>query len=118
MAECNFEKDLEKLEKIVEALEEGGLSLDDSLKQFELGIKLARRCEKTLSEAEKKIEVLTKKANGELAAEPFDEATAAEIPSRAPKRKAPVEEAGVSEQLPVGGPDDEDDEEEEGELLF
>ena len=71
MAEPKFEKDLEKLEGIVEALEEGGLPLDQSLKKFEEGIKLAQRCEKALSAAEKKIEVLTKNAEGELETNPF-----------------------------------------------
>jgi exodeoxyribonuclease VII small subunit len=73
MAEPKFEKDLERLEQIVEALENGGLSLDDSLKRFEEGIKLARRCEKALSDAERRIEILTKNAEGEIIAEPFPE---------------------------------------------
>jgi len=64
-AEPKFEKDLEKLEKIVEELEEGGQSLDVSLKKFEEGIQLAQRCEKALSAAEKKIEVLTQNADGD-----------------------------------------------------
>jgi exodeoxyribonuclease VII small subunit len=67
-----FEKDLEKLEHIVEALEEGELTLDESLKRFEEGIKIAQRCEKTLADAEKKIEKLTKNASGEVVAEPLD----------------------------------------------
>jgi len=71
MAEPKFEKDLEKLEQIVEALEEGGLSLDESLKRFEEGIKLRRRCEKALTAAEKKIEMLTKDEKGNVEAEPF-----------------------------------------------
>lgn len=71
--EASFEKDLEQLEGIVAALEEGGLSLDDSLKRFEEGIRLARTCEKALGEAEKKIEILTKNAQGELEAQPFGE---------------------------------------------
>lgn len=71
MAEPKFEKDLERLEAIVQALEQGGLSLDDSLKKFEEGIKLAKRCEKALSQAEKRIEILTKNAEGELEAQPF-----------------------------------------------
>jgi len=66
--EVNFENDLEQLEKIVAALEEGGLSLDDSLKRFEEGIRLSRACEKTLSEAEKRIEILLKNSKGELEA--------------------------------------------------
>ena len=73
MAESKFEKDLEKLEQTVEALETGGLSLDESLKRFEEGIRLARRCEKALAEAEQKIEILTRNAKGELTAEPFGE---------------------------------------------
>lgn len=71
MAEPKFEKDLEKLEEIVAALEEGGLSLDDSLKRFEEGIKLARRCEKALTAAEKRIEILVKDAKGNISAESF-----------------------------------------------
>ena len=69
--EPNFEKDLERLEGIVAALEEGGLSLDESLKRFEEGIQLAKRCEKTLTAAEKKIEQLTRNADGELVTESF-----------------------------------------------
>ena len=57
MAEAKFEKDLERLESIVSALEEGGLPLDDALKRFEEGIKLAQRCERALTDAEKKIEI-------------------------------------------------------------
>lgn len=71
--EPNFEKDLERLESIVTALEEGGLSLDDSLKRFEEGVQLAKRCEKMLTDAEKKIEILTKNADGELVTENFCE---------------------------------------------
>ena len=71
MPEPKFEKDLEKLEKIVESLEEGGLPLDTSIKKFEEGINLAKRCEKALSSAEKKIEILTKNAAGKVETEPF-----------------------------------------------
>ena len=68
-----FEKNLEKLEELVEALEEGGLSLDDSLKNFEEGVKLAKRCDEALSAAEKRIEILTKDPEGKLQARPFEE---------------------------------------------
>jgi exodeoxyribonuclease VII small subunit len=101
MGDCNFEKDLEQLEQIVAALEEGGLSLDDSLKQFEHGIKLARRCEKALTEAEKKIELLTRKANGDLAAEPFEDAADPAATSDGKAKPAPavkVEETAVAER--------------------
>ena len=101
MAEPKFEKDLEKLEKIVEALEEGELSLDDSLKKFEEGIKLGRRCEKALSAAEKKIEVLMKNADGDLEAQPFGD----------------EKESDASEESDESDGED-DPEEEEGEMLF
>lgn len=109
--ETNFEHDLEQLEGIVNALEEGGLALDDSLKRFEEGIQLARRCEKALTAAEKRIEVLLKNADGDLEAQPFGEdAPAAKAAPRAAKPAAA--------EGPEGEPDEPDEEEEEGELLF
>jgi len=95
--EPSFEQDLERLESIVTALEEGGLPLDDSLKRFEEGIKLARRCEKTLSEAEKKIEILTKNAQGNLEAAPFDE-TSEELENRRTADPVPAEEETVESE--------------------
>jgi exodeoxyribonuclease VII small subunit len=55
-----FENSLKRLEEIVSNLEEPDLSLDKSLKLFEDGIKLARFCEKKLTEAEGKVEKLIK----------------------------------------------------------
>ncbi len=85
-----FEQDLEHLERIVSALEEGGLSLEEALKQFESGIRLTRKCEKALRAAERKIEILTRSMNGESEAKPFDEnATEASIaPAPSPASKA------------------------------
>lgn len=57
----NYESSIKKLEKIVSDLEGGKLSLDDSLKSYEEGIKLAAALTKKLNEAKKKIDVLTKK---------------------------------------------------------
>lgn len=54
-----FEQSIAELEEIVRQLEKGELSLDDSLKQFEKGIGLARRCQDVLNQAEQKIEILT-----------------------------------------------------------
>jgi exodeoxyribonuclease VII small subunit len=54
-----FEKSIAQLEAIVAQLENGELSLEDSLKQFEKGIILARKCEETLAHAEQKIEILS-----------------------------------------------------------
>ncbi len=55
-----FENSLQRLEEIVTHLEEPDLSLDKSLKFFEEGIKVARFCEKKLTEAEGKVEQLMK----------------------------------------------------------
>ena len=109
--ETNFEHDLEQLEGIVNALEEGGLALDDSLKRFEEGIQLARRCEKALTAAEKRIEILLKNADGDLEAQPFGEDAPAATPAPRASKTAPADEDHPAEP-------DEEEEEEEGELLF
>ena len=54
----DFEKSLEKLNKIVEKMERGDLPLEESLKFFEEGVELIRRCQKTLAEAEQKVQIL------------------------------------------------------------
>jgi len=51
----NFEAALKQLEKILSSMEEGGLSLEASLKSFEEGIELTRHCQKLLQEAEQKV---------------------------------------------------------------
>ncbi|MBL7085299.1 MAG: exodeoxyribonuclease VII small subunit [Candidatus Omnitrophica bacterium] len=61
MTEMKFEEALKKLEKIVADMESRKLSLDDSLKKYEEGVRLSRFCHKTLQSAQKKIQVLTKK---------------------------------------------------------
>ena len=53
-----FEESLEKLEKLVERMEEGDLSLEESLKTFEEGIKLTRECQQALARAEQKVKLL------------------------------------------------------------
>ncbi|CEG57709.1 exodeoxyribonuclease VII small subunit [Legionella fallonii] len=55
----HFEQSVTELEEIVKQLEKGELSLEDSLKQFEKGISLARRCQDVLHQAEQRIETLT-----------------------------------------------------------
>ena len=54
----NFEKDLQELESLVEKMEGGNLSLEDSLVHFERGIALTRSCQKALTQAEQKIQIL------------------------------------------------------------
>ncbi|CAN5600790.1 hypothetical protein BH24ACI2_BH24ACI2_15410 [soil metagenome] len=55
-----FEASLKELERIVRGLEEGDLSLEESLKLFEDGVKLSRECQERLNQAERRIEVLLK----------------------------------------------------------
>lgn len=71
MSELKFEEALKKLESIVDGLEHGKVSLEDSLKKYEEGIRLAKYCSQKLKEAEKKIEILTKDTSGNLRREPF-----------------------------------------------
>ena len=54
----DLEKSIGELEKIVEQLESGELSLDKSLKQFERGVRLSRECQAALQEAEQKVQML------------------------------------------------------------
>lgn len=70
MAEINFEKSISELENIVKTLESGELSLDDTIKLFERGIKLSSQCNKLLDEAESKINILIKK-DGEIKKQEF-----------------------------------------------
>ncbi len=55
----NFEKALHKLDNIVEKMEAGNLSLEESLKSFETGVGLVQDCQKALKTAEQKIKILT-----------------------------------------------------------
>lgn len=70
--DISFEKALERLEKIVEALESGDLPLEEALKRYEEGVRLARACQQKLDQAEKKIEILTKTLDGKFKKEPFE----------------------------------------------
>ena len=60
----DFEKSLRELEKLVEQMEQGDLSLEASLEHFEKGVQLSRTCQQALREAEQKVEILMQK-NGE-----------------------------------------------------
>ena len=73
MAEKKFETSLSRLEEIVSSLEGGDLPLEQSLKLFEEGIKLARICNMRLEEAERKVEVLLKDKAGKMTTKPFEE---------------------------------------------
>jgi exodeoxyribonuclease VII small subunit len=68
----DFERSLARLEEVVRKLESPQLSLDDAMKLFEEGVALSRECQKQLEEAEGKVEILLKKADGKMVAEPFE----------------------------------------------
>ncbi len=67
----NFEQSLNDLEKIVADLEQGDISLEESLKSFEKGVELTRACQKALKEAEQKVQILIEE-NGDANLEPFE----------------------------------------------
>jgi len=71
MTDLKFEDCLARLEQIVAALEGGNLSLEESLKVYEEGVTLARRCASYLDDAERRIEILTKDDAGSLGTRPF-----------------------------------------------
>ncbi|HRQ65949.1 MAG TPA: exodeoxyribonuclease VII small subunit [Xanthomonadaceae bacterium] len=66
-----FEKSLDELEKLVASMEQGEMSLDDSLKAFERGIVLFRQCQGALSEAEQRVSLLLDPERPD-SAEPFE----------------------------------------------
>ena len=66
----NFEESMKKLETIVTELENGNLNLDESVKKFEEGMKIAKQCNNFLEETEKKITILLEN-DGELKEENF-----------------------------------------------
>lgn len=102
MTGMSFEKALADLESIVQKLEKGGLSLNESMALFEKGVKLAKYLREELGKAEKKVEVLLKDEKGGVRKEPFDL----------------DREVGYSSPQEKGDKGEEDEEEEEEETPF
>ncbi|MBN1872083.1 MAG: exodeoxyribonuclease VII small subunit [Candidatus Omnitrophica bacterium] len=71
MKEIKFEEALKKLEKIVNDLEDGNMSLDDSLSKYEEGIKLSKMCARQLEAAKSRVELLMK-SGSKFDIKPFD----------------------------------------------
>jgi len=69
--ELTFEQALAKLEAIVQSIEQGKIGLQESIQQYEEGMKLIRKCRSILTDAEQKIQKLQLAAGGEMSAEPF-----------------------------------------------
>ena len=72
MAKVKFEDAVKRLEDIVGRLEKGDLSLDETLSEYENGIKLYKQCVALLENAEKKIQILVKDENGILRTKDFE----------------------------------------------
>jgi exodeoxyribonuclease VII small subunit len=70
----NFEKALEELEQLVGKMEQGDLTLEQSLQEFERGVELTRHCQRALQEAEQRVEILLQKS-GEATLSPFSPST-------------------------------------------
>lgn len=68
----SFEKNVERLEAIVRQLDDANLPLEQALQIYEEGMKLSEVCQKQLQEAECRIQVLMKKVDGKVVAEPFE----------------------------------------------
>ena len=98
----NFETSLTALEKIVRDLEAGDLPLEESLKLFEDGVKLSRECQERLAQAERRIEILTRDADGKPLVELLSDKTLQQ-----PEEKPKVKRRYVFEN------DDEDNSEDE-----
>jgi exodeoxyribonuclease VII small subunit len=68
----DFEQSLARLEEVVRKLESANLPLDQAMKLFEEGMQLSRDCQAQLEQAEARVEILLKKAGGEMVAEVFE----------------------------------------------
>ncbi|MDA0836487.1 MAG: exodeoxyribonuclease VII small subunit [Planctomycetota bacterium] len=102
----SFEDSMSRLEELVSGLERGDLSLDHSLKKYEEGIKLLRKCESFLKTAEQRVRVLLHDDYGNVEQQPFNPASAAESSeanSRLPERHEPADDS------PPDNEDDDDD---------
>lgn len=75
----DFEESLEQLEDLVEQMEDGDLTLEESLAAFEKGVRIARECQAALKQAEQRVQILLKQ-DGEEKLAPFADASDDEAP--------------------------------------
>jgi exodeoxyribonuclease VII small subunit len=101
-ASPSFEEAIERLQRVVEELEGGSLSLEESIARYEEGVRLSRRLTQTLDRAEKRIERLSEDADGDPVIEPMVlEGDPAVAVKPAPR---PAREPAQSERREPGGP--------------
>jgi len=105
--ELTFEQALAKLEAIVQSIEQGKIGLQESIQQYEEGMKLIRKCRSILTDAEQKIQKLQLAAGGEMSAEPFqpgadaaDEATNPQLLRSLPRFEPAGPPPAVATELP------------------
>lgn len=105
----SFEESLEQLKDVVAQLEDGNLTLSESLEKYELGVKNLKCCYQALEQVQKKIELLVDiDEDGNLITRPFDDA-ATNQPTRRMTRQADiVEDVDFDEELEDGDDYDED----------
>jgi exodeoxyribonuclease VII small subunit len=100
----SFEQSMARLEEIVAVLEQGDLSLDESLRRYEEGIRVLRQCEAFLKNAEQKVKILLEDGEGKLREQPFEVARGQE-----PRAQAdPNQDQDASEDEPAGEEDEEE----------
>jgi len=97
----SFEQAIERLQAIVEELEGGSLSLEESIARYEEGVRLSRRLTQTLDEAEKRIERLAEREGGAPVTEPMDldDSTAEDFP-RPTRTSRESGKSGREDELP------------------
>jgi len=83
-----FEESMSRLEEIVNQMEAGELSLEETLKLFKEGMRLSEYCSAALQEAQRKVEMLVKKADGTYEKVPFAEQEAPEVNQQASEEEA------------------------------
>jgi len=99
-AEQTFESAMERLEQLVEAMEEERLPLDKLLVSYEEGIRLAKLCAEKITTAEKRIEIISRNAEGERVTEPFDPDAAVPASSSKPEaRRSKVNPTAAAEEV-------------------
>ena len=103
-----FEDELRDLEEIVNRIDSGDLSLEESIAAFERGVALVRSLNLKLDEVERKVEVLTRTAQGDLRTDPFDDLPRSSLTGSSMSAQSPSEDSPAADSPIESG--DEDDE--------
>jgi len=106
-----FEDELRDLEEIVNRIDSGDLSLEESIAAFERGVALVRSLNLRLDEVERKVEVLTRTAQGDLRTDPFDDIprslSAQSARENSPSADSSIDSAVEDDEGALRGKDDD-----------